>query len=82
MAAYTMRDPGKILSISQSNCYTSHLPNTKRIQANIQISMAVRVSALGEFVVTLLKMLTSTRNSVIRRAILPDKELRYFYKFC
>ena len=82
MAAYTMRDPGKILSISQSNCYTFLSPNTKRIQANIQISMAVRVSALGEFVVTLLKMLTSTRNSVIRRAILPDKELRYFYKFC
>ena len=41
------------------------------MQASIQISMAVSVSALGEFVVTLLKMLTRTRKSVIRRAIRP-----------
>ena len=33
--------------------------------------MAVRPSALGVLVVTLLKMLTSTRNSVTSRAILP-----------
>ena len=33
--------------------------------------MAVRPSALGVLVVTLLNMLTSTRNSVTSRAILP-----------
>ena len=33
--------------------------------------MAVRPSALGVLVVTLLKMLTSTRNRVTRRAIRP-----------
>ena len=33
--------------------------------------MAVRPSALGVLVVTLLKMLTSTRNKVTKRAILP-----------
>ena len=44
------------------------------MQTSIQISIAVSPSALGELVVTLLKMLTSTRNKVIRRVILPDKE--------
>ena len=51
--------------------YSTRAPNTKRMQANIQASMAVRPSALGVLVVTLLKMLTSTRNKVTRRAILP-----------
>ena len=51
--------------------YSTRAPNTKRIQANIQASMAVRPSALGVLVVTVLKMLTSTRNKVTRRAILP-----------
>ena len=53
------------------NTYSTKAPNTKRMQANIQASMAVRPSALGVLVVTLLKMLTSTRNRVTRRAILP-----------
>lgn len=57
------------------------LPNTKRIQANIQISIAVSVSAFGEFVVTLLKMLTSTRKSVIKRAILPGKKNEHKIRF-
>ena len=51
--------------------YSTKAPNTKRIQANIQASIAVSPSALGVLVVTLLKMLTSTRNSVTRSAILP-----------
>ena len=51
--------------------YSIKAPNTKRIQANIQASMAVRPSALGVLVVTVLKMLTSTRNRVTRRAIRP-----------
>ena len=51
--------------------YSTRAPNTKRMQANIQASMAVRPSALGVLVVTLLKMLTSTRNKVTSRAILP-----------
>ena len=46
-------------------------PNTNRMQESIQASMAVRPSALGVLVVTVLKMLTSTRNKVTRRAILP-----------
>ena len=44
-------------------------PKTKRMQASIQISMAVRPSALGEFELMLLKMLTSTRKRVIRSAM-------------
>ena len=51
--------------------YSIKAPNTKRIQANIQASMAVRPSALGVLVVTVLKMLTSTRNRVTKRPILP-----------
>ena len=51
--------------------YSTRAPNTKRIQASIQASMAVRPSALGVLVVTLLKMLTSTRKRVTNRAILP-----------
>ena len=63
------------------------LPNTKRMQASIQISIAVRASALGELVVTLLKMFTSTRNKVIRRAILPENVSfiflsSIFFPFC
>ena len=41
------------------------------MQANIQASIAVSPSAFGVLVVTVLKMLTSTRNKVTRRAILP-----------
>ena len=51
--------------------YSTRAPNTKRMHANIQASIAVSPSALGVLVVTLLKMLTSTRNRVTRRAILP-----------
>ena len=51
--------------------YSIKAPNTKRMHANIHASIAVRPSALGVLVVTLLKMLTSTRNNVISRAILP-----------
>ena len=56
-----------------SICYIlfSCLPKTNKIQANIQISIAVNPSAFGEFVVMLLKILIRTRNSVIRRAIRP-----------
>ena len=46
-------------------------PNTNKRQDNIQISIAVKPSAFGVLVVTVLKMLTSTRNRVIRSAILP-----------
>ena len=72
-------------------CYSlpTKAPNTKRIQDNIQASMAVKPgiissdqaltlkqslmipSALGVFVVTVLKMLTRTRKRVTRSAILP-----------
>ena len=41
------------------------------MHANIQASIAVSPSALGVLVVTVLKMLTSTRNRVTRRPILP-----------
>ena len=41
------------------------------MHANIQASIAVRPSALGVLVVTVLKMLTSTRNKVTNSAILP-----------
>ena len=51
--------------------YSTRAPKTKRMHASIQASMAVRPSALGVLVVTLLNMLTSTRKSVTSRAILP-----------
>ena len=41
------------------------------MHANIQASIAVRPSALGVFVVTVLKMLTKTRNKVTNNPILP-----------
>ena len=41
------------------------------MHANIQASIAVRPSALGVLVVTVLKMLTSTRNRVTSSAIRP-----------
>jgi hypothetical protein len=53
------------------------LPNTNKMQANIQISMAVSPSALGEFVVMLLNMLMSTRNSVMSNAILPEMTQKF-----
>ncbi len=45
-------------------------PKTKRTQTMTQASMAVRPSALGILVVMVLKMFTSTRNTVINRVIL------------
>ena len=51
---------------------TGYIPNTNRIQANIHISIAVKPSAFGEFVVMLLKILIKTRNSVMSNAILPE----------
>ena len=65
----------------ESNCFanlilkelkTGYIPNTNRIQANIHISIAVKPSAFGEFVVILLKILIKTRNSVMSNAILPE----------
>ena len=46
-------------------------PNTKNIQTMMYVSIAVNLSAFGMFVVMVLKMLTSTRNTVMRSAILP-----------
>ena len=51
---------------------TGYIPNTNRIQANIHISIAVKPSAFGEFVVMLLKILIKTRNSVMSNAIRPE----------
>ena len=51
--------------------YSIKAPKTNNIQANIHASMAVRPSALGVLVVTVLKMLTSTRKRVTKSAILP-----------
>ena len=50
-------------------------PKTNRMQANIQASMAVKPSALGVLVVTVLKILTNTRKRVTSRAIRPKIEL-------
>ena len=54
------------------------LPKTNKMHANIQISIAVNPSAFGEFVVMLLKMLISTRNSVISKAIRPKNQTSLF----
>ena len=58
------------MSSIQSQCQVFSLPKTKSMQANIHISIAVSPSALGEFELMLLKMLTRTRKRVIRSAIL------------
>ena len=57
---------------------TGYIPNTNRIQANIHISIAVKPSAFGEFVVILLKILIKTRNSVMSKAILPEDLKKIF----
>ena len=54
------------------------LPKTNKMHANIQISIAVNPSAFGEFVVMLLKMLISTRNKVISKAIRPKNQTSLF----
>ena len=51
------------------------------MQANIHISMAVSPSALGEFELMLLKMLTRTRKRVIRSAILVKIKIFLFFTF-
>ena len=51
--------------------YSISAPNTNNMHASIQASMAVSPSALGVLVVTVLKMFTSTRNSVTSNAIRP-----------
>ena len=51
---------------------TEYIPNTKRIQASIHISIAVKPSAFGEFVVMVLKILIKTRNTVTSNAIRPE----------
>ena len=43
------------------------------MHANIQASMAVRPSALGVLVVTVLKMFTKTRKSITSNAMRPEK---------
>ena len=66
-----MRKFNFLTVLIMNKTYSIRAPNTKRMQANIQASMAVSPSALGVLVVTVLKMLTSTRNKVTRRAIRP-----------
>ena len=51
--------------------YSVRAPKMNRMQANIHASIAVNPSALGVFVVTVLKMLTKTRNKVTNKAIRP-----------
>ena len=51
--------------------YSIKDPSTNNMQANIHAAIAVGPSALGVFAVTVLKMLTKTRNAVTRRIILP-----------
>lgn len=46
-------------------------PKTKKMQAIIHMEMAVMPSTLGEMLVMVLKMLTSTRKSVTRSAMRP-----------
>ena len=58
-------------ALVEVDTYSIKAPKTNNIQANIQASMAVRPSALGVLVVTVLKMLTSTRKRVTKSAILP-----------
>ena len=51
--------------------YSASAPKTNRILAIIQASKAVRHSALGVLVVTLLKVLTSTKSIITNKVILP-----------
>ena len=51
--------------------YSINAPNTNRIHANIHASMAVKPSAFGVLVVTVLKILTRTRKRVTSSAMRP-----------
>ena len=51
--------------------YPTRAPKTNNIQTNIHAVMAFIPSALGDWVVTVLKILMSTRNKVINMAIRP-----------
>ena len=51
--------------------YSINAPNTNKMHAYIHAEIAVSLSALGVFALTVLKMLTKTRNKVPRRTILP-----------
>ena len=51
--------------------YSVKAPDTNKMHENIHAAIAVGPSAFGVFVVTVLKMLTKTRNKVARRIILP-----------
>merc|ERR1711862_749979 len=57
--------------LNRITAYSIKAPNKKRMQANIQASMAVRPLTLGVIVATELKMVTSTRKSMARSVILP-----------
>ena len=56
--------------------YSAKVANTNSMQESIHASIAVRPSALGVLVVTVLKMLTNTRKSVTSNAIRPVWEIR------
>ena len=51
--------------------YSRRTQNTWRMHITTHVSTAVKPSDLGALAVTLLKMFTSTRNRVTRRAIRP-----------
>ena len=51
--------------------YPTRAPKTNNIQTNIHAVMAFIPSALGDWVVTVLKILMSKRNKVINMAIRP-----------
>ena len=51
--------------------YPTKAKKTKKMQTSIHAAMAVMPSTLGELVVTMLKMLMSTRKRVMSMAIRP-----------
>ena len=62
---------------NSKQAYSVKDAKTNNIHESIQASMAVRPSALGVFVVTVLKMLTRTKKSVTNRAMRPRKHGKY-----
>ena len=54
-----------------TNTYSVRAPTMKRRQKVIQTSMAVRPSALGKLMETVLKMLTMARIRMTRNVVLP-----------
>ena len=64
---------------NNKQAYSVKVANTNSMQESIHASIAVRPSAFGVLVVTVLKMFTNTRKSVTSNAIRPRNKVKMNY---